>query len=67
MKQAPCKPDGHDCENRFVGCSRTCPAFQEWTRYREKIKAERLKEIDRYRPTGRRFVPRCIFPQSSRE
>lgn len=58
MKHAPCKPNGIDCDKRTVGCSRTCPLFLEWEQYKNNIKAERRKEVDRWAPTGRRYDPR---------
>ena len=58
MKPAPCKPNGIDCPDRVIGCSRTCPLFLEWVEYKDRIKAEQRKEVERWAPIGRRFNPR---------
>ena len=61
MKGAPCKPNGKDCERRTLGCSRTCEEFLAWQEYKNGIKAERAKDVETFKPIGRRLKDRNVY------
>lgn len=61
MKPAPCKPNGIDCPDRTLGCSERCEKFLEWERYKNGIRSERDRDIERNKPIGRRLKRRDVY------
>ena len=61
MRSAPCKKNGVDCENRTLGCSRTCEEFLAWEKYKNDIKAERAKAVETFKPIGRRLKDKNVY------